>query len=107
MLAAADLVKATGLGVTEHRFEPQGVSVVVVIAESHVSIHTWPEHGYAAVDVFTCGDSLAAGAVVDLVSARLHASQATAIEVKRGLLANEPDTTAAPPEEDRLAVPRA
>ena len=41
-----------------HKFAPQGVSGVAIIAESHFSIHTWPEHGYAAVDVFTCGDSI-------------------------------------------------
>jgi S-adenosylmethionine decarboxylase proenzyme len=41
-----------------HRFSPQGVSGVVVIAESHLAIHTWPEHGYAAVDLFTCGSGL-------------------------------------------------
>jgi S-adenosylmethionine decarboxylase len=40
---------------TFHRFSPHGVSGVVVISESHVAIHTWPEHGYAAVDIFTCG----------------------------------------------------
>ena len=39
-------------------FDPQGVTGVVVIEESHLSIHTWPEHGYAAVDFFTCGDSV-------------------------------------------------
>jgi len=39
-----------------HRFSPQGVSGVVVIAESHLSVHTWPEKGYAAVDLYTCGD---------------------------------------------------
>jgi S-adenosylmethionine decarboxylase len=39
-----------------HKFSPQGVSGVVVIAESHLSIHTWPEDGYAALDVFTCGN---------------------------------------------------
>ncbi len=41
-----------------HHFSPHGVSGVVVIAESHLSVHTWPEHGYAAVDLFTCGSSL-------------------------------------------------
>ena len=41
-----------------HRFSPQGISGVVIIAESHLGIHTWPEHGYAAVDLFTCGSSL-------------------------------------------------
>ena len=40
-----------------HRYAPQGVSGVVVIAESHISIHTWPEYGYAAVDFFTCGEA--------------------------------------------------
>jgi S-adenosylmethionine decarboxylase len=41
-----------------HRYAPQGVSGVVVIAESHMSVHTWPEYGYAAVDFFTCGNSV-------------------------------------------------
>ncbi len=41
-----------------HQYNPQGVSGVVVIAESHISIHTWPEYGYAAVDFFTCGQSV-------------------------------------------------
>ena len=39
-----------------HHFTPLGVSGVVIIKESHLTIHTWPEHGYAAVDVFTCGE---------------------------------------------------
>ncbi len=50
LLETAGLVNATVLGVTEHRFQPHGLTVVVMIAESHLSIHTWPEHGYAAVD---------------------------------------------------------
>lgn len=41
-----------------HRYNPHGVSGVIVIAESHISIHTWPEYGYAAVDFFTCGESV-------------------------------------------------
>lgn len=47
---------ATELGVLAHHFDPQGVSVVVMLAESHVSLHTWPEDGCAYVDAFTCGD---------------------------------------------------
>ena len=58
MIQAAVDCGATVLGESFHRFSPQGVSGVVVIAESHLSIHTWPEHGYAAVDVFTCGTSV-------------------------------------------------
>jgi S-adenosylmethionine decarboxylase len=46
---------STLLHLTSHQFDPQGVTAVGLLAESHVSIHTWPEHGYAAVDIFTCG----------------------------------------------------
>ena len=47
---------ATLLQLISHRFSPQGVTALALLAESHLSIHTWPESGYAAVDVFTCGD---------------------------------------------------
>ena len=47
---------ATVIQLISHRFQPQGVTGLVLLAESHLSIHTWPESGYAAVDVFTCGD---------------------------------------------------
>lgn len=56
MLEAARRVGATVIGESFHSFVPQGVSGSVVIAESHLSIHTWPEYGYAAVDIFTCGN---------------------------------------------------
>jgi S-adenosylmethionine decarboxylase len=55
MLEAADKVSATVVGEVFHRFSPQGVSGSVVIAESHLSIHTWPESGYVAIDIYTCG----------------------------------------------------
>lgn len=85
MLATASLVDATVLGVSEHRFQPQGISVVVVIAESHVSIHTWPEYGYAAADVFTCSGAIASDRVVELLRERFLARQANAIEIQRGI----------------------
>nr|YP_002049246.1 S-adenosylmethionine decarboxylase proenzyme [Paulinella chromatophora]ACB43036.1 S-adenosylmethionine decarboxylase proenzyme [Paulinella chromatophora] len=53
---AAKCAGATLLNLITHRFEPQGVTGLALLAESHISIHTWPESGYAAVDVFTCGD---------------------------------------------------
>jgi S-adenosylmethionine decarboxylase len=55
MLAAAECIGATVMGEMFRRFEPQGVSGTVIIAESHLSIHTWPESNYVAVDIFTCG----------------------------------------------------
>ncbi len=56
MIAAAKAARATIMESAFHRFEPQGVSGTVILAESHLSIHTWPEKGYAAMDFYTCGD---------------------------------------------------
>ena len=56
-LAAAHAAGATVLNYQWHQFEPHGVTMLVLLAESHLSIHTWPEKGSAAVDVFTCGDA--------------------------------------------------
>ena len=67
-----------------HHFSPQGVSGVVVIAESHVTVHTWPEHGYAAVDVFTCGRPEVAEAVMELIIASLHAQTVHRTSFERG-----------------------
>jgi S-adenosylmethionine decarboxylase len=53
---AAKEARSTLLGEVAHRFEPQGVTALGLLAESHISIHTWPELGYAACDVFTCGE---------------------------------------------------
>ena len=55
--ACVDAAKATLLHIHLHHFQPSGVSGVAVLAESHISIHTWPYSGYAAVDVFMCGDT--------------------------------------------------
>jgi len=52
---AATKARCTILGEISHSFQPQGVTAIVLLAESHISVHTWPEVGYAAVDVFTCG----------------------------------------------------
>lgn len=67
-----------------HHFSPQGVSGVVVIAESHVTVHTWPEHGYAAVDVFTCGRPEVAEAVMALIITALGAQNVHRTSFKRG-----------------------
>lgn len=68
-----------------HKFSPQGVSGVVVISESHLTIHTWPELGYAALDVFTCGDSVDPWKACNYITKRFRAGHMNATEVKRGL----------------------
>ena len=82
-----DAVKAMGatvLGIHIHRLSPQGVSGVVVISESHLTIHTWPERGEAAVDLFTCGDVVRARAAVDGLAKALGAQRSTVEERIRG-----------------------
>lgn len=69
-----------------HRFSPQGVSGVVIISESHITVHTWPEIGYAAVDIFTCGEKINPWDACNYLSQKLGTVNMTATEVKRGLL---------------------
>jgi S-adenosylmethionine decarboxylase len=68
-----------------HRYAPQGVSGVVVIAESHISIHTWPEYGYAAVDLFTCGETVDPHKAQEYLKLKLGAADAHVSELKRGI----------------------
>ena len=67
-------------------FEPHGVSGVVVIAESHLAIHTWPEYGYAAVDLFTCGDKVDPWAAHDHLREAFRAGCSECRELPRGEL---------------------
>lgn len=76
---------ATIVGVVTHRFDPQGVSVVVVIAESHLSVHTWPEHGYAAVDIFTCGQNLKPEKALEYLKRELGATDLAVRDINRGI----------------------
>jgi len=77
---------ATVVGESFYHFSPHGVSGVANIAESHISIHTWPEYGYAAVDVFTCGDSVKPEEAVKLITERLEANNCSIIELRRGIV---------------------
>jgi len=85
MVSAAREARAEVMEVAFHRFMPQGVSGVVVIAESHLSIHTWPETGYAAVDIYTCGTSTDPWRALDFVARSFEAATMRTTEVKRGI----------------------
>lgn len=69
-----------------HRFQPHGVSGVVVIAESHLAIHTWPEYSYASVDLFTCGDSMDPMLAYNALKTALQAKAAEIQKINRGNL---------------------
>lgn len=84
MLEAANAADATVINSTFHHFSPFGVSGVVVIQESHLAIHTWPEYGYAAVDVFTCGDAVDPWICYRFLEKAFQAGFASAMEMLRG-----------------------
>lgn len=68
-----------------HRYNPMGVSGVIVIAESHLSIHSWPEYGYAAVDFFTCGEAVDPYKAFDYMKTMLKSKKLTVTDLRRGI----------------------
>ncbi len=86
MVAAAKEAKATIINVSFHEFNPFGVSGMVVIAESHLSIHTWPEYCFAAVDIFTCGDVIQPEKAAQFLIDRFESKNPSIVEMKRGLI---------------------
>lgn len=69
-----------------HQFSPHGVSGIVVIAESHVAIHTWPEFSYCALDIFTCGYQVRPDIILEYIRTGFRAKDVSVMEVKRGTL---------------------
>lgn len=86
MCEAALISGATIVEQVFHHFSPHGVSGVVVIAESHMTIHTWPEYGYAAVDLFTCGDEVDPWKGFEYLKEKLGSQNVSMTELKRGLI---------------------
>lgn len=87
LLSACRAAGATILGDQFHVFSPyNGVSGVIIIAESHLSVHTWPEYNYAAVDIFACGNSLRPYAAVDVMVEELRAKHHSVVELDRGVI---------------------
>ncbi len=84
MIDAATQAGATIISSVFHHFSPFGVSGVVVIQESHLAIHTWPEYGYAAVDLFTCGDSVNPWVSYESLKSAFEAAHGSSIEINRG-----------------------
>jgi S-adenosylmethionine decarboxylase len=86
MTRAARLAKATVVKSVFHKFNPYGVSGVVVISESHLAIHTWPEYGFASIDVFTCGPVVDPRVCQRFLAKALKSSHSEYHEFKRGVL---------------------
>ncbi len=85
MVDAAKASEATIVTHDFHEFQPYGVSGAVIIQESHYTIHTWPEHGYAAVDLFYCGGTIYVDRAVELLKERFKPGRIKFLVVRRGI----------------------
>jgi S-adenosylmethionine decarboxylase len=85
MVEAAHQAQATIVDVIFHRFKPFGISGVVVISESHLTIHTWPEYRYAAVDIFSCGDVIKPDVAASYLVKLFAAERVSVVELQRGV----------------------
>jgi S-adenosylmethionine decarboxylase len=91
MLTAVEEAKMTLLEFSYHKFEPQGLTALALLAESHMSIHTYPELGYAAIDVFTCGDQSRPDKAVAVLKRFLKPEKTKTTNIKRGDFGSESD----------------
>ena len=85
MYQASIWANSTLIGLHSHKFSPQGVTGIVLLAESHISIHTWPEKGMAVCDVFTCGDHTKPMDAVEYMKSELNATDIVINEFERPL----------------------
>ena len=81
-----DATQTTLLDLRVYPFTPIGVTGVAIVSESHIMIHTWPEHGYAAVDVFTCGEQTSPDAAIPVVKRHFSPEHVQFMEINRGIL---------------------
>src|SRR3989338_5545315 len=88
MIEAAKRAQATIVDTVFHEFNPFGISGVVVIAESHLAIHTWPEYHYAAVDIFSCGEVLQPEVAAEYLIEQFAAERTSVMDVQRGMFLN-------------------
>ncbi len=106
MEQAALKANATIVNLTFHHFAPFGVSGVVVIQESHLAIHTWPEYQYASVDIYTCGDSVDPWVALSALEKLLESEKISCVELSRGQLSQLPEPLRIPQTEtDTAAIP--
>jgi S-adenosylmethionine decarboxylase len=85
-IKAVELSGASVIKPFFYQFSPFGITGVVIIAESHLSLHTWPEFGYCAFDFFVCGDDIDSEKALDFLKFELKAQNSTCLEIKRGVL---------------------
>ncbi|WP_440112065.1 adenosylmethionine decarboxylase [Paenibacillus sp. QZ-Y1] len=85
MVEAAEACGATVMSVQSKQFDPQGATVLVLLSESHLSIHTYPERGFAAIDCYTCGETVDPQLAIDYLVSVLKPEKTYAKKLVRGL----------------------
>tara|TARA_B100001123_G_scaffold311139_1_gene347973 strand:- start:6695 stop:7084 length:390 start_codon:yes stop_codon:yes gene_type:complete len=88
MIEAARTIGATIVDETFHKFNPLGVTGVVAIAESHLTIHTWPEYSYAAIDIFSCSERFKPQKAAAFLKEKFRAVESSTTEIARGVLSD-------------------
>jgi len=88
LVRACEVAGATVKECTRHHFSPYGVTAVVIIAESHLAIHTWPEYRFAAVDLFTCGTDVDTMKAFEFIRTALKASRVELQDLRRGIMSD-------------------
>lgn len=94
--AMLDAATASGAHIVTssfHQFSPLGISGVVIVSESHLAIHTWPEHGFAAVDYFTCGETVGTTRALEVLQKALGALELEIVQFTRGPFGSLPSPT--------------
>lgn len=84
LMETAKVIKATVIDIVCHHFSPYGVTGVAILAESHISIHTWPEYKYVAADIFLCGSAISPQIAASYLTQAFHAKEVSLAEFKRG-----------------------
>lgn len=88
LLKAAKASNSTPLEISLHAFSPQGLTGVVLVAESHIAIHTWPEIKYMALDIFTCGENVKPRIALEFLQKELQPKKVVIRELKRGVISS-------------------
>ena len=83
---AARLAEATIVQNVSHQFSPYGVTAITVVAESHFALHTWPEHAYAALDIFTCSPNMKQDLAIQYLKEKLSSKRIQQQTINRGLI---------------------
>lgn len=84
LLGSAKEAKSSPLKISIYKFSPQGITGLVLLAESHIAVHTWPEIGYVAIDIFTCGKDTMPDKALDYFKKELSPQKVVVNKVERG-----------------------